>query len=322
MPSNRPTAPPTIDTVLERAVDVGLIDRPTATAIAALAVADPGASPPSGAATDRRAIPAALEAIAYVGASLLAIGAVVFVGQYWDELSTAARLAVLAATTAVLAGATVMTGEHDPVRWRLRAFLGMLTAGATAAVTVEALVDAIDWRDEPVVMVTGGAVALVSLALWQWRDRPAQQATTYVGLHLGAGGVAAWVHGAEAVGLVMLLIGIGWLVAAERNLLPSRTVAGFLALVAIGVGPAVTAGGLDRVAPLIGVAVATALVAVGSWRHRFVVMVAGVAALFVYLPWTLGAWFGETIGAPAVFMISGSMMLAVVLWTSRARRRR
>jgi len=39
--------------------------------------------------------------------------------------------------------------------------------------------------------------------------------------------------------------------------------------------------------------------------------------VFVFLPWTLGYFFGETLGAPVVAMLSGAMLLGVVVLLMR-----
>lgn len=306
-----------IGEILERAVTAGLIDDTTRRAIEHNELARRESQPPTG-----RGLPAAGEAIAYVGASLLMVGMAVLVGQYWDELSTAARGGLLAFTSAALAAAALAIGEDDDVRWRLRNFVGLLSTGALAGLTAVTTLDALDWHDEPIAFTIGVLTAAGSWLLWLGKDRPAQQVSFFIGCQLAVGASMSWLDGPGAIGLAILGVGAAWLVMARRQLLPSPEVAALLAVAAMGVGPGVTGGSWEHAAPLIGTAVAATLITIGALRRAYLVTIAGVICLFVYVPWTLGALFGERIGAPAVLMASGALLLAVVLVVGRRHRSR
>ena len=50
------------------------------------------------------------------------------------------------------------------------------------------------------------------------------------------------------------------------------------------------------------------------------VLAPGVFGVFVFLPWTLGYYFGDTFGAPAVAMLSGALLLGIVVLLVRRGR--
>lgn len=304
---------------LDRAVESGLLTRETADAIVANEhqhVLTEAAEHP----TVRREVPALTEAIGYVGASLVMIGMAVLVGNYWDDLQSWSRLAILGgvAVAFFVAGA-LLRDETEPVIWRLRNFVWLLATGALAGFMGVLTADALSWEGEPVAITIGGSVAAFSGALWQLKDRPAQHLSTMVGLLIGIGGLMAWLDGAGAVGLAVLAIGAAWLVLARRDVLPPQLVAVVLGLAASLIGPAITAGSWEHAAPIIGLAVTVALVVLGSMVHQFLVTGAGVVGLFAYVPYTLGVFFGDTVGAPIILLASGALLLIVMFVLLHAR---
>lgn len=314
-----PAVPAPVIGMLDRAVEQGVISRETADAIVANEqrhlVAEAAERP-----SPARSIPALTEAIGYVAASLLMIGMVVLVGTYWLDLQTWSQLAILGAVTvAFFVAGAVLRDEAEPVIWRLRGFVRLLSTGALAGFVGVLTADALEWDGEPVALAIGVTVAVYSAAMWQLQDRPAQHLTTMAGLLIGIGGLMAWLDGQGAVGLSVLALGALWLALAERRLLAPSIVAEALGLMACLVGPAITAGSWECAAPVIGLAVTVTLIVIGSVLRRFVVTGAGVVGLFVYVPYTLGRFFGETIGAPAILLVTGAMLLVVMFVLLRAR---
>lgn len=92
-----------------------------------------------------------------------------------------------------------------------------------------------------------------------------------------------------------------------------------LGLIALLVSPLITGGSWETPPPVIGVAVAVVLVVGGSLVREFLVTGAGVLGLFVYLPMTLGACFGEALGAPVLLLASGTLLLVVMFVLLHAR---
>ena len=266
----------------------------------------------------------AIEALAYVGGVLLVVGAGMLVGQFWDRIGVGGHLGVMAGAFVVAGIVGVVVGESDATAWRLRGFLGALSAGAAGAFAGLVVYDVIDTSGEPVAVATATTVAVVALGYWQLRNRPLQHALAFVGTAVaigvgiawaGTGNVAAW------IGCSLWMLGAGWAALAWRRWVPP-------AVVGFGLGAALTlvASGIvgarfESAAPLLGLATAAAWVVVGIAAGEALALAPGVIGTFVFLPWTLGQFFGESLGAPAVAMLSGALLLAVVAVLLRRRRR-
>lgn len=302
--------PSDLERALDRAVANGLLTRDVADQIIAGEVrAAPARAPGE--------VSAVTESIGYVGAILTIVGVVVLVGQFWSDMTTWSRLAVLGAVTLILwLVGLALRDEEQPVIWRMRGFIWLLAVGALSGFTAALVVDALEWTGESVPISIGAATAAFSAALWQLKDRPAQQLTTLAGLLVFLSGMMALVDGAAAIGLAVAAVGGAWFAVGSTGRLPPKLAAVSLGLLALLVGPAITTGQMgawEKVAPVIGLVIATTLIGLGARLTEFVVTGAGVLGVFAYLPWTLGALFGDAIGAPAILLTSGVLLLTVML---------
>ena len=149
------------------------------------------------------------------------------------------------------------------------------------------------------------------------RDRPLQHLLTFAGLSVAIGVAISWASGTGAhgglIGLALWPFGAAWAWLAWQHRVPPSIV-GFplgvgLTLIASGI----VGGQIEWLAPLLGLATATAWVGIGVARSDRIALAPGAAGVFVFLPWTLGYYFGDTLGAPVVAMLSGAMLLGVVL---------
>jgi hypothetical protein len=76
----------------------------------------------------------------------------------------------------------------------------------------------------------------------------------------------------------------------------------------------------EWLAPLLGLATAGGWVVMGATRGVPQALVPGVAGVFTFLPWALGYFFGDALGAPAIAMLSGVLLLGVVVVLVRRGR--
>jgi uncharacterized membrane protein len=303
---------------LRRWVGAGLISEDQARAIAAFEQAQSAAKPPP-------RISPAIEALAYVGGVLLAVGAGMLVGQFWDELGTGGHLALVmfvAAITGVVGG---IVGESDPVTWRLRGFLWTLSTAAVAATCGLFAFEVLDVRGEPVALAAAGFGACASAAYWQLRDRPLQHLGTFVGLAVSFGVAIVWIGGAGTnafIGLALWLLGATWAWLAWQRRIPPAVVGFPLGVVLTLIASGIVGGQIEWLAPLLGLATAGAWVGLGVTAGEPLAMTPGVVGVFVFLPWTLGYFFGESLGAPAITMLSGVILLGIVVVLMRRGRGR
>lgn len=302
-------------TGLERWVTAGLISDEQARSIEAYEQAQRAARP-------ARRVSPAIEALAYVGGALLAVGAGMLVGQFWDQLGVGGRIGLLVAAAAVTGVVGAVVGEHDTVMWRLRGFLWALsTAGVAAAAGLFAH-EVLDLSGEPVALIAAGAGTVETACSWWLRDRPLQHLLTFVGLAVSTGVAIAWAGGAGGViGLALWLLGAAWAWLAWRERVPPAVIGFPLGAVLTLVACGIVGAQVEWLAPLVGLATAATWVGAGAARGEAIVLAPGVVGVFVFLPWTLGYYFGDTFGAPAVAMASGAVLLAVVALLVRRGRR-
>ena len=301
---------------LQRWVGAGLISEDQASAIAAFEQAQLAAKP-------KPRVSPAIEALAYVGGVLLAVGAGMLIAQFWDRLGTGGHLTVLTVAAMVTGLAGAVVGESDPVTWRLRGFLWALSAAAIAAACGLFAFEVLNLRGEPVALATAGLGALASAGYWQLRDRPLQHLGTFVGLSVSVGVTIFWVGGARtnaAIGFALWLLGSVWAWLAWRRRIPPGVVGFPLGVVLTVVASGIVGGQIAWLAPLLGLATAGAWVGIGVTTNEPLAMAPGVVGVFVFLPWTLGYFFGESLGAPAITMLSGVILLAIVVMLMRRGR--
>jgi uncharacterized membrane protein len=301
---------------LERWVAAGLISDDQAHAIVDYEQAERAKRP-------KPRISPAIEALAYLGAVLLAVGAAMLVGQFWDRLGTGGHLGVLGIATVATGAVGVVVGESDPVTWRLRGFLWALSAAAFAAVAGLFTFEVLDMSGQPVALATAGCGAVVSGAYWQLRNRPLQHLLTFVGIAVSVGVTIFWIGGAgtdAAIGLTLWVLGALWAGLAWQHRVPPARVGFPLGVALTLVASAIVAGQVEWLAPLLGLATAAAWVGIGVAVNEPVAMAPGVLGVFVFLPWTLGYFFGESLGAPAIAMVSGAALLGVVMLLVRRGR--
>lgn len=302
--------------LLRRWVAAGLLDEARASAISDFEA-------------DRRAVRTppqlspAIEALAYVGGVLLTVGTGMLVGRFWDDMATIAHLAIMG-VAAVMAGVVGgVVGEADAVTWRLRGFLWTLSAGGAGAFAGLFVFEVLDRIGQPVAFATTATIVVVSAALWALRDRPLQHASTFVALAVSTGVLVAWiddVNPAAWIGLAFWILGVSWAAASWRLVVPPAAIGFPLGVALTLVGAGVIGLRYDWLAPIVGLATATAWTAIGIGTNEVLALAPGLVGTFVFLPWTLSRFFGESLGAPIIVMLSGVVLLVIVAMLWRRRR--
>lgn len=319
-----------VDDELERWTAAGLIDATTARAIRTfefqrratrrrdpITTADSAAVP----ASPTRRVPAVAEALGSIGAVLAAVGVVLLVRRSWADLSTIARLTIAGGATAAL----VLAGRHVPVTTdtalaRLRSAL-WLAATATAGVLGWLVADDVFGLDdgEITTAVVAFAVTSISVALWQGRDRPLQQATAIGGGLVTVGTLGTALAGATVGGVALLAAGAA--VAAAGVLMVGTAPALSLGIGAFGAlaGGFVVVGDHTGLGLVLATATAATCVALAAThgaaigtRQRTVLAVAGVAGSVQAMPQTI-VWFADEAGyvTGGVVWLAGLAIVAV-----------
>lgn len=263
-----------------------------------------------------------IEAVGYLGALLALSGAVTLVVQYWRVVPIAGRLALLAAVAATTWLVGTRIGEAAaPALIRLRGALWFASSAAVAAFAGQAASDLAHAGDAAVWLLSGTTAAAYAGLLWRLRDRPAQHLACLVGVLMAAGGAAGLAGGEGPVGLAIAAAGALWVAAGWLALLPPPVLAMAAGGVAVLAGTGITAGDWSDAAPLVGLAAATVLLAVGVATDRSPLTVVGLAGGFGYLPWTVGHFFADSLGVPLAILLCGIALLALTLVVLRRGRK-
>lgn len=304
-PPPRPAALEQLDTW----VAAGLLTQDQADAISSFEAARTrlAPAPARGEPRARRAgrVPVFAEALGYLGGVLAIVGLVLVVAHYWIDMATWARVALSGiAALALVTGGVLVREDADPALARLRwvLWLGATASGALLAGVVAD--DVLGAESRKVVTLAGaGAVALVSAALWQGRERPVQQLTCLAGTIVFGALLAGQFADGGPIGVTV------WLLAAILLLLGLRRRTPLALLTeAVGAAALVAAGLIvptewQAFGLLLASATACALLAVAAVTavptqrpDRRIAAVAGTVAFLESVPGTLG-YFAERAGA-------------------------
>lgn len=319
-PGDRPGVrwgPGTDGDQVARWVDAGLVTEEQARAIAEFA-----AVPAAPVAARRSRVSPAVEALAYVGGVLLSVGAAMLVGEFWDRMGTAGHLGVVGGAALVAGVVGAVVGEAEPAAWRLRGFLWALSAVGAGAFAGLALYEVRGTSGEPVAWTTAATTAGVSAAYWWLRNRPLQQAGTLIATAVAVGVGIAWIGTGNVsvwIGLALWLLGAAWATLAWARRLPPAEVGFTLGAVLTLVAAAIAGGRFESLGPVLGLCTATVWIGIGIAADEGLALAPGVVGIFVFLPMTLGRLFGEAVGAPAIVMASGALLLGVVAVLLRRR---
>jgi hypothetical protein len=255
------------------------------------------------------------EAAAYAGAVLIGAAGAVIVGQRWEELGHAGRVAVLAGVTLVLAGVGIAVAAVRPggptalrrpehaVRRRL-ASTALTIAAATAAGAVGTMV-----TDPSFLLAAGTAVLVMSGAQWL-APSAVSEAGSLVAVVLLAGAVLDEANAPDPVFLVTITaVGLAWAALSWTPVLTVPTLG-----LALGLSLALWGGGVGAfygTQPEEGIGIAvlvllaagglTGYVRTGRWP------LAGAAVLALAL--LVFRLTNDSLGAPVALLVTGLVLL-------------
>jgi hypothetical protein len=297
---------------LNRWVGAGLIDSVTAEAIEQFE--DERSS--------QRGVGRGMEAIAYLGSSLILIAASLLAIEFWDEIAPWGRLALTAGATTVLVGVGWLLGRSsEPAAQRAQAFAWFLAAFGVALSASVAADDIAAIESQDAFLYAASISFLATIVLWWFRRSILQ----LVALALGAftTDVAAlsridsapdWVFG-----LSFAVLGGVWLLLTWIGALTPRRTS--YAIAGVGLLLISFPEALEMPWPLIGLVVGLALMGISVLLKETVLLGLGVVGLFVYIPMTIFELFGETVGVPFALLVTGLVLLGLVLGTLRLRKK-
>jgi hypothetical protein len=156
--------------------------------------------------------------------------------------------------------------------------------------------------------------------LWWRRPRPLQQLACLAGLAVAAGAGVALAGGNEAaVGLSVWAVGVGWVLAGWRGLLPPTVVALVAGGIVVLQGAQATAVRWEWAGLVFGLASAAGLLVAGTGGRRLGLAVVGIVGVVMFLPATVVYFFAGTVGVPVLLLLAGVVLLAITLVLLRRR---
>lgn len=260
-----------------------------------------------------------VEALGYIGALVMVIGAGILVGTYWADLSTTLRLALIGATAVALVGAgATVPDRHDGVTLRLRAVLWAAGVVAVGAFLVILSDEVLDLHDEDQVWLVGAATALPAGVLWWLRRTWGQQLALFVPLALTGAGTAlqVWPDSDAAPGAAFWTLSVVGGALAWAGWIPPRTSG--VSFAAAGAA----LGGLmmdDDLGIALALAAAAGTIALALLERERVWLGVGAVALLYVAPTAARAWFPGRLSAALTFIVTGAVLVGAAAWLVRHR---
>jgi hypothetical protein len=322
----RPHAQPTrsagadpLATQLQRWTTEGLLSQEQATAILTAERARVPPHPSPG-----RPGSVMVELLGYLGGTLAVIGAGLLAARFWPDLATWARLSLVGLVAVALWGAGALVPERAaPALWRLRGVLWLGSSAAVAFLVGLLGAEVLELDGEAVALAAGLVTASHAGVLWWRRPRPLQQLACLAGLVVAAGAGVAVAGGDEgAVGLSVWAVGVLWVLAGWRGLLPPTVVALVAGAIVVLQGAQATVQRWEGGGLVFGLASAVGLLVVGTTGRRLGLAVVGIIGVVLFLPATVLHFFAGTVEVPLLLLLAGMVLLAVTLALLRWRQPR
>lgn len=301
---------PSPDEHLKRWVEAGLIDRATTDRITAFERANPV----------ERSGPTLVEAVAYLGVLVAAVGAIILVGSNWEELPGWGRVAVVggAGILALLAGEAFRRLGRPAMQRAGQAAL--LVGGALLTGAAAVLVSSSGGGEEDAALAAGLTALPLSLILWG--RSPEHPQVVGVGLGIWVFGIS-WLarfdeDAFELAWFTIAALGVLCMAATEGGSFYPRVSARAVASVSIGAGAffGSTQGGAVELAPFLA---GLLLIAASLARRTFVYIIAGIAAVFAALVQVILRHVDDPTLAAIALMAIGVLLVGVVLSLARWR---
>lgn len=271
--------------------------------------------------------PGVVEALVYLGLVVVSVGALVLLVSNWDQLTSWARIAVVAASTAVTLalGFGLRAMDDSAVRRGGQAawLVSVALFAVLLAVIIQETTGGIDDEDSTQWMLLIAASSLIYASVL-WAIEPSHAQVLAIG---GAGFFLAQTAGAwpdefsvELAAVTGVAIGGTGLVLSELGFMQPRSAArpifSLVALVTSFMAMFETALAWE----FLVFAVAGTLIAAGVARNSFTMLVLGILGAFIGLVSFMFAHFSSEIGAPVALIISGVLLLAAAMITVQARK--
>jgi hypothetical protein len=259
------------------------------------------------------------EAAAYLGSVLALMGGAVAVGENWDGLGLAGRIAVGAVVAAAgfIAG-TWLTGVGEDGTGRLGSFLWLLGTGGVVLVA-GVIGEEFDATDSGAfALVLGAPAFVIGLALWRNLDRPLQLLTMLWGAVFSLGGIAELLDAEPwALGYVTWMLAVVFGGFAFLRRITPRQLAMAAATVVATVGAFMMMDASQRIGPVIAAVTTAVAVIVALREHLMLLLVVGVITFLVSVQALLQTTFAGATSAVIVAIVGVCIVVGAVAHIGR-----
>lgn len=263
-----------------------------------------------------------VEALGWLGATIVVIGLGLLVGTWWNDLGSVGRIALVVVVAAALVAAGFALPDASGASRRVRAAL-WLAGSLGAAFAAGLLVDDAGLADDELI---GAIAALVSAAvsgvLWWIGRHVVQHLATAIAVSAAPAllvsrfdpppGDGLW------PGLTIAAVGASWAALAAAGAIRPDDVG-------VRIGGAISTVGFlgtlgNDAGRVIAVLAVAGWVGVALWRSDLVLL--GVAALgaLISVPVLVTDWFPGALSAAFALLVVGGLLVGAAVFVARRRR--
>jgi uncharacterized membrane protein len=263
--------------------------------------------------------PLAIEALGYLGGIIVLVGTMSLVAQFWDEISTSARLVLVGAVSAgLVAGGFAVPRRLREVGARLRAVLWLAATAATFGFLALVGSELMDLAGQDLVLLASGGTALAAVVLWALGPTPIQQVAMMITLMLTAAAAIADFASADSLpGLGVWGVGAVWVALGWMKVLRPRRLALTAGAGAMVVGAMITS--VEDAGTILALATTAAIIVCAVALRDLILLAVGAAAALLVLPAAVSKWFPDSLAAPLALLVVGTCLVCAALWTAHRR---
>jgi len=264
-----------------------------------------------------------VEVVAYLGAALIVAAVMAIVGQTWEDVPLAGRLALVGVPTLVAVSAGWFLKDRPGPLGRLASVLWLLALGGTAAFVALICAEGTDVSPSAATTITLGVVAPLAVVAWGFQHK-ALQVLAMVGTTTGLVAASMSQSGVDfppTIGLVVMVVGLLWFAQARVPVMEPAVAGTVAGLVAAYAGCQAVSSEWSVAGPALLVVGSLGLMALSIADRSTLELLMGAFGLFTSLPSLMFEWFGNSIGAALALLVCGVVLVLVALRVAMDRQR-
>jgi hypothetical protein len=264
----------------------------------------------------------ATEALGYLGGAVVVVSTILIANLYWEDLSLAARLALLGlAAAGALAAGLAVPSHLGEVSTRLRSVLWLASTLSFAGFLGILGADALDLSEPDTAVFASAGTAALAAVLWRAHRHLLQQVAAMVALMVTAAtSIADLVDSDHLPGLGAWAVAAVWMgLALTERVQPARVVLALSSAAAIFTAMTTAPANWGFA---LAIATVASVVTLAVQRADLVLLAIGAVGTLGVLPSAVNEWFPDTAAVPFVMLAVGLALVGIALWTTRRHRER